>query len=430
MKTHTNTEVVIVEGFRTPFVRAGGQLKDMPAEDLGTYLLKELLERTQIATTEIEEIIISNTTGAPDISNIAHIIAQGAGLSCSVPATTIRAMSAMETLTSAVLKIKLGLKNTLITGGVESLSNLPVLIAPHLTKIIKQTAQSKTWKEKAKQILLFKSSDTKLNFADKALFIDPILGLSQGQKAEKLSKNFHISREEQDNFALNSFKKACEARKKQKWAEKIVPIFPPTDFEIVEKDMELEKEVRLSDLSKLKPCFDLDCGTVTLGNSSVPADGALLFLIMNKAKAKSLGYNPLVSIHSFVSVGATSHETGLASVSAVDRLLKQAKLNIKDISLLEVEEIFSAEALAFLKQFNSYREKDITEANIMETDLAEKCNVNGGALALGNPLSASSARMVLNLTQEMQRRQAKWGLVVEGAREGQGHALLLKNETL
>lgn len=458
MKTHKNNEVVIVEGFRTPFVRFGHHFRDMPAEELGVYLLKELLERTQIANKEIEEIILSNTTSSPNISNIAHTIASGVGLPFSIPATTMRTMSAIEPLISSVIKIKFGVTNTLIAGGVESISNLPILLKSHLTKIIKKIAHSKTWKEKAKHIFSFQLSDIFLKFTDKALFRDPIFGMSQGQIMEKLSKDFHISREEQDKFALISSQKACLAQKNGKWKEEVVPVFPPTDFELIEQDIELENEVSMRYLSELKPCFDPDYGTVTSGNSSFPADGAVLFLIMNKEKAKSLGYSPLATIHSFASISVTPNSSCFPPVYAVEKLLKQEKLSIQDIDLLEIDETFSAKALAFLKAFDSTffagkqsessvgketwtatdtiantSGNDIETVNTLETTnilssaISKKYNVNGGALALGNALSAGSARMVLSLAKELRRKKGEWGLVVEGAQNGQGKVILLKN---
>ncbi len=452
MSTYKNNEAVIVEGFRTPFVRSGQHFRNMPAEELGVYLLKELLERTQTANKEIEEIILSNITSSPNISNIAHIIASGAGLPCSVPATTIRTMSAIEPLISSAIKIQFGTVNTLIVGGVESISNLPILPGAHLTKIIKKIGQSKTWKEKAKQILFFKFSDIILQFTDKALFRDPISGMSQGQMMEKLSKDFHISREEQDKFTLISSQKARKAQKKGKWKEEVLPVFPPTDFELVEQDTELEHEISLRYLSEKKPCFDSDYGTVTSGNSSFPADGAVLFLIMNKEKSKSLGHTPLVTIHSFSRIGKTSSCFCVSLVHAVEKLLKHANLNIQDIDLLEIDETYSAKALAFLKAFDStffagkhsessieVKEKTSAESdtgtmNTLETtnnlraEIAKKYNVNGGALALGNALSAGSARMVLNLAKELRRQNGEWGLVVEGMQNGFGNVILLRNE--
>ena len=415
-----NQDAVIVEGFRTPFVKSGQDFENMPAEELGAYTLRELLERTQIAPSEIEGVILGNTVNTMDSPNIARTVSLRASLPPSVFATTVQRMdiSSLESVTSAATKIKYGLANTLIAGGVESMSQMPILLSSGITKIIKQIIQSETWKEKAKPLLSLRLSDLKLQFMNRKRLIDSFSDLSQGQTAEALSEDFHISRKEQDDFTLMSFQKACLAQKKGKWKEEIVPVFPPTDFELVEEDTELKNTPSLHQLSEFLPCFDNNYGTVTSGNSSVAADGAALLLIMNKEKAESLGYQALASIHSFAFTGMESRKQGLGPVYASEKVLKQTNFQIKDINLFEINETFSVQTLACLKAF---------ESSALGTVDPEKCNVNGGALALGHPLSATTSRMILNLTKEMKRQQVEWGLVASGMCEGQAGALILKN---
>ena len=415
-----NQEAVIVEGFRTPFVKSGKNFEHMSAEELGSHTLRELLERTHIDPKEIEGVILGNTVNSMDSPNLGRIVSLRAGLSPSISATTVQRMdiSSLESVVSATIKITAGLANTLIAGGVESMSQMPIFLNSGITKIIKQIIQSETWKEKAKQTLSLRLSDLKLHFVDKTILIDSFSGLHQGQTAEALSDNFHISRKEQDEFTLMSFEKACLAQKKGKWKEEIVPVFPPTNFELVEEDTELENQPSLHQLSELPSFFDKDYSTVTSGNSSFPADGAALLLIMSKEKAQSLGYQPLASIYSFACIGAEPRTQGLGPVYASEKALKKANLQIKDINLFEINEAFSAQTLACLKAFESSTPGAVDP---------EKCNVNGGALALGNPLSATPARMILSLTKEMKRQQVEWGLVTAGMCEGQASALILKN---
>ncbi len=425
--SENNEDAVIVEGFRTPFVKSGKNFENMSVEELASHTLRELLERTQIDPKEIEGVILGNTVNSMDSPNLARTVSLLSGLPASVSATTVKRMdiSSLESVVSATIKIKAGLANTMIAGGVENMSQMPILLNSGMTKIIKQIMQSKTWIEKAKQTLSLRLSDLKLQFADKKILIDSFSGLHQEQIAKALSDNFHISRKEQDEFTLMSFEKALAAQKKGKWKEEIVPVFPPPDFEWVEEDTELENKPSLHQLSELPSFFDKDHGTVTSGNSSFPADGAVLFLIMSKEKAKALGYQPLASIHSFACIGTESHTQGLGPVYASEKALKQAHLQIKDINLFEINEAFSAQALACLKAFES---SALTENS---TSLGavdpSKCNVNGGSLALGNPLSATTARMILSLTKEMKRQQVEWGLVTSGMCEGQAGAFILKN---
>lgn len=413
-------DAVIVEGFRSPFVKCSKNFENMSAEELGFYVLRELLERTQIDPTGIEGIILGNTVNSTDHPNLARIVSLRAELPFSISAITIQRMdiSSLESVISAATKITAGLAKTLIAGGVESMSQMPILLSHGITKIIKQVTQSKKWTEKAKRILSSQISDLKLQFINKKIFIDSFSGLSQGQMAEALRNDFHISRKEQDEFTLKSFQKANMAKKNGKWREEIVPVFPPVDFELVEEDTELENQLSLHQLSELSSSFDKDYGTITSGNSSFPADGAAFLLIMNKERAKSLGYKPLASIHSFACTGVEPKMQGLGPVFASKKALKGAHLQLKDINLFEINETSSAQTLACLKAFESFS---------MGTVELEKCNVNGGALALGNPLSATTARMILSLAKEMKRQQVEWGLVADGVCEGQAGALILRN---
>ena len=425
-----NKDAVIIEGFRTPFVKSGQDFQNMPAEELGAWILRELLERTQIALNEIEEVILANIINPISPPNIARVIALRAGLSPSISAITAQSMDTLDSVISSVIKIKSGLTNTLISGGVESMSHQPIFFSSKLTKIIKKIIESNNWKDKVKQILFLRPSDMKFQFADRKLFINSVSSLNQAQTAEILSEEFHFSRTEQDEFALMSFQKACLAQKNGKWKEEIVPIFPPADFKLVDKDTALEKKLSMHCLSELQPCFDLDYGTITSGNSSFTADGAALLLIMSREKATALGYQPIVSIHSFASIGVEPRKQGLGPVYASEKVLKQVDLQIKDINLFEINEAFSAQTLACLKAFESsvFAEKYLGQKSAMGEVNPKKCNVNGGALALGDPLSATGSRMILSLMKEMKRQQAEWGLVATGICNGQSSALILKNE--
>ena len=423
-----NKEAVIVEGFRTPFVKSGQDFQDMSAEELGIWVLRELLERTQIDLNEIEEVVLSNIVNSLDHSNIARVVTMKVGLPQRVFAWRF-SHSCLENVFTAATKISSDLVSTLIVGGVESMSQALVAPGPGLTKIIKKVIQSKTWKNRVKHILSLRPADIKFQFTDQKFFFNSITSWDSGQIVECLSEHFHISRKEQDEFTLMSFQKACQAQKRGTWKEEIVPVFPPADFELVEKDLNLENIPSLHFLSELKPCFNGDHGTVTAGNSSFPADGAALLLIMNEEKAKTLGYKPLVSIHSFSRVSVDSREYNQSPVCAAEQALKQVNLQIKDIDLFEIDESFSVQALACLKAFKSPElAGNPSEKNFVlgEVD-PEKCNVNGGALALGHPLSATPIRMILNLAKEMNRRQVKWGMVVSGVCQGQAGALILKN---
>ncbi|MDE0119174.1 MAG: thiolase family protein [Bdellovibrionales bacterium] len=423
-----SNKAVIIEGFRTPFVKTGQDLQDMSAEELGIKVLKELLERTQIDFNEIEEVILSNIVNSLDHFNLTSVITMKVGLPQHVFAWQFN-HSCLENICNAAIKIQSGLVRTLLIGGVESMSQALVAPSPGLTKIIKKVIQSKTWKNKLKPILSLRPKDIKLQFTDQNLFFPLTSGGNAGQKAEELSEHFHISRKEQDEFTLMSFQKACQAQKKEIWKEEIVPVFPPPDFELLTKDPYLGNIPTLHFLSELKPCFNEDHGTVTEGNSSFPADGAAALLMTNEEKAKTLGYKPLVYIDSFSRVNADFREYNQGLLYAVEQALKQAQLQIKNIDLFEMDESFSVQALACLKSFRASKYiGNPSEKNFALEELdPKKCNVNGGALAIGHPLSATPIRMVLSLAKEMNRRQVEWGMVIYGACPGPSEVLILKN---
>ncbi len=426
-----NREVVIVEGFRTPFVPSGQNFQNMPAEELGAWLIRELLERTEIALDEVEEVVLSNIVNSSGHSNIAYTIAVRAGLPHSIFATTVRRMdiSSLESVFVSADKIRCGLADTLIAGGVESMSQAPILLESGLTKAIKKIIQSKTWKEKVKSVFSLRQSDIRFQFADKKLCINSLSGLNRRQIAEILSEIFYISREEQDAFVLVSCEKARRAQKEGRWKEEIVPVFPPGDFELIEKDKGLDSEPSMHYLSELPAYFKEDHGSVTVGNSSAYADGSAVLLMMSREKAKALGYRPLVSVHSFARDGAGFQLDNLGLARAVEKVLQPAGLKIKNIDLFEVDESFSVQALACLKTLGSFLfGKGCAKGGAGFGEMnPEKCNVNGGALALGNPLSATPVRMILNLAKEMRRRKVEWGLMAEGIHNEQAGALLLKN---
>ena len=420
-----NKDAVIVDGFRTPFVKSNQNFKNISAKQLGAWLLRELLERTQVPINEIEGLILGNTNAT---ENIAPSIALRAGLKPSTPATTLKQkdLSSLESIISAVTKIKYGLANTLIAGGVENMSQTPVILNSNLTKIRKEIKDAKKWKDKIKYIKSLRLSDVFFPFVDDSSFMDPAFSLNQKKIAESLSEEFYISREEQDEYTKLSFEKACLAQKNGKWKEEIVPVFPPTDFEMVQKDF--HPDHRLQTPYESEPYFKH--GTVTSGNSSFYADGAAFLLIMSREKAQSLGYQPLVSIHSIAYADTKSQKKGLGAVYATAKVLEKSNLNLEDVGLFEMNEDFSAQTLAYFKAFESslFNTEELGLKQALGKIKPEKYNVNGGSLALGHPVSATVARMVLNLAKEMNKQNVKWGLTAAGMCEGQAGALLLENE--
>jgi acetyl-CoA acyltransferase len=260
---------------------------------------------------------------------------------------------------------------------------------------------------------------------------DPFRGINMGQTAEVLAKEFGISREEQDQFALESHNKALAAQKNGNLADEIHPVFVPPKFkDIVEQDVGPREGQNLESLAKLRPFFDRKYGTITVGNACPITDGAASVLLMSREKAQSLGYKPLVSIKSYGFAGLEPERMGLGPVMATPRALERTGLTLKDMGLVELNEAFAAQVLACKKAFESkeFAEQRFGKAEAIGELNIDTLNVNGGAIALGHPVGATGTRLVLTLMKEMMRRDVEFGLATLCIGGGQGGAMVLKKE--
>ncbi|MEM7645758.1 MAG: thiolase family protein, partial [Pseudomonadota bacterium] len=260
---------------------------------------------------------------------------------------------------------------------------------------------------------------------------DPFVGINMGQTAEILAKEFHISRQEQDEFAMQSHHRAVAGTKNGYLSEEMTPVYiGPKYKEVVEHDVGPRDGQSMEALGKLKPYFDRRTGTITVGNACPLTDGAAMVLLMSRQKAESLGYKPLARIRGYGYAGLEPERMGLGPVYATPIALKRAGLSLKDMDLVELNEAFAAQVLACQKAFASKsfaQEKLGLSDAVGELDL-EKTNVNGGAIALGHPVGATGTRLVLTLVKEMKRRNSQFGLATLCIGGGQGGAMVLENE--
>ena len=422
-----HNEVVIVEGFRTPFVKAMGELAGEHPAQLGSIVFKELLYRSNLPPKEVDEVIIGNVGNPSDTANISRVIALRTGLDESISALTVQrnCASALESVTSAVYRINSGLIDVALVGGVESMSGYPLLFSKGLVRVMLDMMKAKKLSQKLQALLKIRPKYLKPRIAVMEGLTDPFVGLSMGETAEVLSREFGISRERQDQFALESHKKACKSR--SHLAEEIVPVL--TDKNFVDQDIGPREDQSLEKLAKLRPYFDRRYGTVTVGNACPVTDGAVALLLMSRKKAESLGYKPKAVIKSFAYAGCSPSRMGLGPVFASPIALKRAGLKLKDMNLIEINEAFSAQVLACQEAFSSKKfakENLNMDQAVGEID-PEKLNVNGGAVALGHPVGATGSRLVLTLMKEMKRRKSKYGLATLCIGGGQGGALILEN---
>lgn len=389
-------EVVIASAVRTPIGVFGGALKDVSAVDLGALVIKEALNRAGIKGELVEEVLMGNVIQAGLGQNIARQATIKAGLPVEVPAMTINKVcgSGLRTVSLAAQIIKAGDADIVVAGGTESMSQAPYVL---------KTAR---WGQRMGD---GKMVDTMINDA----LWDAFNNYHMGVTAENIAKEWNLTREEQDEFALNSQLKAEAAIKAGKFKEEIVPVVIPQrkgEPKVFDTDEFPRFGSTIEGLGKLKPAFIKD-GTVTAGNASGINDGAAAFVVMSAEKAEELGITPLAKIVSYGQKGLDPSIMGYGPFHATKKALEVSGLKIEDLDLIEANEAFAAQSLAVAKDLNF--------------DMS-KVNVNGGAIALGHPVGASGARILVTLLHEMQKRDAKKGLATLCIGGGMGTALIVE----
>lgn len=420
--------IAIVSGLRTPFCKASGLLKDMKADDLGAWAVKELYTRAQFPAESIDEVILGNVIQPSDATNIARVIAVKAGIPESVPAYTVNrnCASGMEAVTSAANKILLGQAHIILAGGVESMSRFPILFPDKMRNFLVRLNKARGFKERLLALFQFRPSMLVPHTPE---LQDPLCGLSMGQTAEKLVRDFSITREEQDLFALNSQLSALKAIKEGRFKEEIAPIPLPPRYEIYQEvDDGPRANTTIEGLNQLKPVFEKVNGTVTAGNSSQMTDGAAALFLMSEDQAKAFGYKPLGYLIDFAEAGLDPSRMGLGPVFATAKLFKKTGFSLKDIDLIEINEAFAAQVLAVMRAFASddFAKKHLGQDKALGEIDPNRLNVNGGAIALGHPLGASGTRLILTLLLELKRRNRRLGLATMCIGGGQGQACIVE----
>ena len=420
--------VAIIDGIRTPFCKMGTDFKDLSAQELGRVATRELLERTGIDVHQIDEVIFGNVGQPADAANIARVIALLSGIPKTVPACTVHrnCASGIEAAVQAAMKIQLGQGNCYIAGGTESMSNIPFYFSKELQDILTHLGRAKTLTQKLQTLIRLRPAYLKPRVGLEMGLTDPVCGLIMGSTAEVLAKEFGITRDEQDAFALESHLRAL--RGKTLLREEIVPVIPPPKYKsAVEHDNGPREGQTLEALAKLKPYFDRRSGTVTVGNSSQITDGAAALLITSEQKAKELNLKPLGFIRAYAFAGVEPHRMGIGPAHAIPQVLKKAGMRLKDIQAVEINEAFAAQVLACLKALDSPAfAKESGYEGYCGTIGRDILNVNGGAIALGHPVGTTGARLILTMLKHMQRHNLNTGLVSLCVGGGQGAAVVVE----
>ncbi|WP_067142830.1 acetyl-CoA C-acetyltransferase [Oceanivirga salmonicida] len=388
-------EVVIVSAVRTPIGSFGGSFKDVNAVELGIVAAKEAIKRAKISPELIDDVYIGNILSAGYKQGIARQISIGAGIPCETPAMTINILcgSGLRSVSLGMQVIQTGEADVILCGGVESMSQ-----APYLSKGTRFGQ---------------KMGDSKL--IDHVVYdalTDAFNDYHMGITAENIAEKWGISREEQDQFALKSQNKAEAAQKAGKFIEEIVPVTILQKRKEVEiKDDEyIRYGTTIESLSKLKPAFKKD-GTVTAGNASGINDGAAMLIIMSKEKAEKEGIEYLATIKGFSTAGVDPSIMGTGPIPSIRKAIKNSDWELEDIELIELNEAFAAQSISVIKELN------------LNTEIT---NVNGGAIALGHPVGASGARILVTLLHEMKRRNVKKGLASLCIGGGMGTTVLVE----
>lgn len=422
--------IAIIEGARTPFCKANGVFRDIEADDLAAYAVAEAVARSGVKPDEVDELIFGNVMTPPDVGNVARAISIKGGLPIKTPAFTVNrnCASGMEAITSAALRIAQGEADIIVAGGVESMSHFPVYFPDEMRGFLMTLSKAKTFGQKIGALFSFRPRFLKPRLPQIG---DPLCGLSMGQTAEILSKEFKVSRAEQDEFSFNSQQRASEALKSGHFNDEIVPVPLPKKYSKIQVDDDgIRPDQTLQQLEKLRPVFDKINGSVTPGTSSQLTDGACALVLMKESRAKLLGLRPLGYITGFASAGVDPARMGIGPYYACAKLFKQTGLKLEDFDLIEINEAFAAQVLSVVKAFASpeYAKENLGQDSALGNIDLDKLNVNGGAISLGHPLGASGARLVYTLVKELNRRGLKRGLATLCVGGGQGEAIALEVE--
>jgi acetyl-CoA C-acetyltransferase len=398
-------DVVIIGAVRTPTGSHGGALRDITAQELGRIVIQEVLNRTRLNPKEIDEVIFGCAGQASDAPNIARVAALMAGLPDSLPGFTVQrnCASGLQAITSAVQAIKAGDGDCYLVGGMESMSNFPYAV------------RGARWGLKLRHTTFIDTLWEGLT--------DPVCGQIMGRTAENLVEKYGISRQEQDEYAVQSHKKAFMAQRMGKFNDEIVKVMVPKKAagqevapETFAQDEGINPGISVQKLALYPTIFKKDGGTVTPGNACPISDGAAALIVMSAEKARVLGYQPLAFIRSYAYAAVPPDIMGVAPAYAIPKALDKAGLSMADIDLIELNEAFAAQVLSVGRQMEM-------SGHLWDW---KKVNVNGGAIALGHPVGATGAKITATLLHEMIRREATFGISTMCVGGGQGGAMVVE----
>ena len=417
MAERNGRRVAVVAGCRTPFCKSGTTLKDARAVDLARYVARELLERTNLDGADVDEVVFGQVVPSALVPNVGREVSLLPQFPKEIPAYSLNraCASAGQAVSNAHDQIALGIANVVIAGGVESLSDIPILASRRFADVLVEASKARSLGGRLRAFSRLRPRDL---VPVSPAIAEPSTGETMGQSAEKMAKENHITRAAQDQWALRSHQRAAQGTEDGRLTAEIVPWLPARLPEpIVTQDNGIRRDTSLEQMSKLKPVFDRRYGSVTAANSSPLTDGASAVLLMSDAATRALGYSPLAYIRSYA-VAAVDPGWQLlqAPIFAVPKALERAGIEWRDLGLVEVHEAFAAQVLSNIQGW---------AAKGWEID-REIINVMGGSIAIGHPFGATGGRIVTTLANEMARRDVQFGLLSICAQGGMGFAMVLE----
>jgi acetyl-CoA acyltransferase len=421
--------VAVVAGCRTPFAKAGSALGRMSPVQLGTVAVRELMNRSELDPKLVEQLIFGTVVPSIAAPNVAREVSLEAGLLPETPAYSVSraCASSNQAITSAAETILHGYADAIVAGGVEVLSDVPMLLSRSLRDALLAASRAKTMGGRVKALAGVRPK----HLAPQTPAIaEPSTGESMGESAERMAKENGISRAEQDRWALRSHRLAAQGTADGRLKAEIVPTFvPPKYDEVLDHDNGIRADTTAEKLAALRPVFDKRYGSVTAGNASPLTDGASAVLLMSEEKAKAEGYEPLGYIRSWAYSALSPRDQLLQGPAyAAPVALDRAGMGMKDIELWEIHEAFAAQVLSNLQamdsdEFARTKLNRTAKTGIIDED---RINVMGGSIAIGHPFGATGARLTTTLLNEMKRRDAGVGLITVCAAGAMGFAMVLE----
>jgi len=421
--------IYIIDGARTPFLKARNAPGPFSAADLATAAGRALLLRQRFAPAELDEVILGCASPSPDEVNIGRVVALRMGCGAAVPGWTVmrNCASGMQALDSAIANIQAGRSGLVLAGGVDALSRAPLLFSDAMVRWFSAWYAARGPVARLQVLRGFRPAYLAPVIGIVKGLTDPVVGQTMGQTAENLAWEFGISREEMDAYALESHRRVAAAQDAGHFNDEIVPLVSP-DGDLHASDDGLRRDASTEGLAKLKPFFDKRYGRVTPGNSSQITDGAAWLLLASAAAVERHRLQPLGRIVDSAWAGLAPERMGLGPVYASAPLLARNQLASADIDAWEINEAFAAQVIACLRAFGDEAlfQREFGRPAPGAPDAA-RLNVDGGAVALGHPVGASGARIVLHLLRVLRRTGGKRGIAAICIGGGQGGAMLVEN---